>query len=337
LGILVPIPEDERKIQTALVKAALMKSSVKDTSKQGMLDFGDDTDDTDIETISNQWQDAMDKALANRTIFAQRRLKPAEVIPEWEKQTTALGEDKDVEEFVKNALHLLQSPLEEIKGHSGASWRFIPGYLTDAVKNRRENEGFIKPLRISFHYPPDKNAIFIHRSHPIVSILADHILENALEEKKAVGETIIAGRCGVFESPSVTQVTTIFLIRLRHQLEIIRNRRTKNIVAEEAMLLGSEGRFAVKPLNKETIAKLLAEHPGANLDRTVIERELTKSLEWFTGNKAWFEEIAKERADALLADHRRVRDAAEDTGQYAVTPSLPVDLIGIYVLLPASL
>ena len=46
--------------------------------------------------------------------------------------------------------------------------------------------------------------------------------------------------------------------------------------------------------------------------------------------------IAKDRAQALLADHRRVREAAEARGTYQVTASLPVDIMGVYVLVPAA-
>ena len=47
-----------------------------------------------------------------------------------------------------------------------------------------------------------------------------------------------------------------------------------------------------------------------------------------------FEAIAKARAQALLQDPRRVREAAEGRGSYQVTASLPVDVMGLYVLLP---
>ena len=36
-------------------------------------------------------------------------------------------------------------------------------------------------------------------------------------------------------------------------------------------------------------------------------------------------------------DHQRVREAARDVGQYSVTACLPVDVMGVYVLLPDSL
>ena len=53
--------------------------------------------------------------------------------------------------------------------------------------------------------------------------------------------------------------------------------------------------------------------------------------------QAQLEQLASERANALLADHRRVREAARDVGQYSVKACLPVDIIGVYVLLPDAL
>ena len=46
------------------------------------------------------------------------------------------------------------------------------------------------------------------------------------------------------------------------------------------------------------------------------------------------ESVAKERAEAQLAAHERVRAAARAKGRVAVEPVLPVDLLGVYVLLP---
>ena len=54
-------------------------------------------------------------------------------------------------------------------------------------------------------------------------------------------------------------------------------------------------------------------------------------------DRSFIELRARERAHALLADHQRVREAARDVGQHQVKPCLPVDVIGVYVLLPDSL
>ena len=43
------------------------------------------------------------------------------------------------------------------------------------------------------------------------------------------------------------------------------------------------------------------------------------------------------RAEELLADHRRVREAGDTKGlRYRVTPAFPFDVIGAYVMLPMA-
>ena len=90
LGVLVPMPEDEARINAALVKAALMQRSESRTaSPQVAFDFGEP--EQLLAPLQAQWRDALEKAKANRTVFAQRRIKPDEVLPEWYKQQQALG------------------------------------------------------------------------------------------------------------------------------------------------------------------------------------------------------------------------------------------------------
>ena len=49
------------------------------------------------------------------------------------------------------------------------------------------------------------------------------------------------------------------------------------------------------------------------------------------------EALATERAAALLTLHRQLRDESRIKGlKYDVRPQLPVDVIGVYVLLPAA-
>jgi hypothetical protein len=44
--------------------------------------------------------------------------------------------------------------------------------------------------------------------------------------------------------------------------------------------------------------------------------------------------------EKLVADYaeftRRVREASAATGTYQVSPSLPVDVMGVYILIPAA-
>jgi hypothetical protein len=46
--------------------------------------------------------------------------------------------------------------------------------------------------------------------------------------------------------------------------------------------------------------------------------------------------VARSQADALLADHRRVREASEARGRYDVRALTPVDVIALCVLMPVS-
>jgi len=44
-----------------------------------------------------------------------------------------------------------------------------------------------------------------------------------------------------------------------------------------------------------------------------------------------------QKAQIVQKVDTRVREAARDVGQYSVAPCLPVDVIGVYVLLPDAL
>ncbi len=92
LGVLVPMPEDKQRINQALVKAALMKRERAGASPQLGFDFAEA--EQLLAPLQTQWTDALEKAKANRTVFAQRRIRPDEVLPEWQKQQTALGSSR---------------------------------------------------------------------------------------------------------------------------------------------------------------------------------------------------------------------------------------------------
>jgi len=325
LGVLVPMPEDEGRINQALIKAALLKRDrVKGAYAQGSLDFGNTG--IDLKPIELRWQDALERTRANRTVFAQRRLRPEEVLPEWRRQRTVLGDADDVARFVSAACARLGAPLEPGL-RFGA--RFLPQHLPQTLRERLSDEGIVKPLAIDFHYPPAAGSRFIHRSHPLVALLADHLLEGALGDA-----TPLAARAAVTVTADVEVVTTLYLLRLRHHLEVTRRNQTRQLMAEESVAIAVRGRAQPQWLSEDQSASLLDARPTANLDAQAVARELQLSLYFLNTQKSVLDALATERADALLADHRRVREAARDVGQYAVRASLPVDVLGVYVLLP---
>ena len=82
------------------------------------------------------------------------------------------------------------------------------------------------------------------------------------------------------------------------------------------------------------------EHLGAqasrNMPPVIRDRHIQQALDQLPNWQPSLEAIAQARAQSLLADHRRVREAAEARGSYQVTASLPVDVMGVYVLVPAA-
>jgi hypothetical protein len=323
LGVLVPLPEDEARINQALVKAALMRRGSTAGSPQLHFDFRESREL--VAPVEAQWRDALEKAKANRTVFAQRRIRPDEVMPEWHKQQQALGTSADVQRFVRSACARLGAPLEPARKEQ---YRLLPQHLPEALRQRLSDEGMAQPFNIDFTQ--------LHRSHPLVAVLAGHVLEDSLQkEQEVVGS--IAARCAATVTDAVDMVTTLYLLRLRHQIGYVRRGQPYQLMAEETVSLAVRGRARPEWLDTADAEQLLACEPAGNLPRDVIEREIRTALDFLQGQSEHVLVLAQTRADALLADHRRVREAARDVGQYSVTPCLPVDVIGTYVLLPDAL
>lgn len=320
LGVLVPLPEDEARINQALVKAALMRRSDSGMApRQASFDFGES--EQLLAPLQAQWQDALEKAKANRTVFAQRRIKPDEVLPEWHKQQQALGTQADVQRFLQSACVRLGSPLEIGRKQTA---RFLPQHLPEALRQRLADEGIDKPQPIDLGE--------LHRSHPLVGLLAQHLLEDALG-----GERPLAARCAATLTNDVEVVTTLYLLRLRHQLSYVRRREPFQMMAEETVALAVQGRNMPQWLADDSASRLLECTPSGNLPPETVQREVRAALDYLAAHPQQLQALAEQRAAALLADHQRVREAARDIGQYSVSPCLPVDVMGVYVLLPDAL
>jgi hypothetical protein len=110
------------------------------------------------------------------------------------------------------------------------------------------------------------------------------------------------------------------LLRLRHQLGYVRRRQPYQMMAEETVALAVKGRSAPEWLSDEATAGLLECQPTGNLPREAIHREVVQALDFLQAHPQRLEALAHERAQVLLADHRRVREAARDVGQYSVQP-----------------
>jgi superfamily II DNA or RNA helicase len=327
LGVAVPFPDEGHALTQALMRAVLLRR--RNGGAQQLLDFGGIPE---ARAIDSSWKDAADKAKRSRTVFAQRRLKPEDVLPEWHKTLAAIGGADDVRRFTDRALARLGSGLEQLRRGFKAPLSPLP----EDVRERLDAEGLAGTLFIDFAYPSAPRCRPVHRSHPLVSVLADTLLERTLANDvgDAGRDPGVLGRVGCWVSAIVSERTVVALLRLRHQLISQKAARSSTLLVEEATAVAWGAARTSSPIEGTDALSLLAPAPVADPPTHVRERAVVHALEQLSSRLDDLDAFAERRAQALLADHRRVREAADARGSYSVKALLPPDVIGIFVLLP---
>lgn len=325
LGVPVPLPDEGHTLTAALMKAVLLR---RNATPQLSLEFGASPEAT---AIDGAWRDAADKAKKNRTVFAQRRLKPDDVLPEWHKTLAAIGGREEVQRFTARALARFGSGLEALRRGFKAPLSPLPA----DVRERLEAEGQSGTLLVDFEYPPAPRCRSVERSHPLVSVLAETLLERSLAggAEEGASEPSVLGRVGCWITSGVKAKTVVALLRLRHQLVTQRRDATSSTLLVEEATAIAWGPPGIVAEGGDALA-LLTPEPLADPPAHVRERSVVQALEQLPSRKAELAAFAEKRAAELLADHRRVREAADARGSWAVKALLPADVIGLYVLLP---
>lgn len=325
LGVSVPMPEDDNRITQAIMNTVLLHKRSAAQHQDDM--FGFDSLETLDKDLDAKWESAREKAKLHRTIFAQNRLKPEQVMPEWEKAFAVLGTEEDVQRFVARACERLGAPLDALRA---GGFRSPLTHLPREVKERLEVSGLLNLKKLDFSYPTVRGAEFIHRTHPLVGHLADFIAEQAMSGE----DTDLVARAGAIYTHAVNSKTTVYLLRLRSRLTIRRARQSREMLAEEALALAVEGNSSPRILPKAEALQLMQASVSKNMPPDRRNRELETALEGLGKLQGAFATLAESRSQELLADHRRIREAADARGEYQVKPQLPVDVMGVYVLVP---
>ena len=323
LGVPVPIPDEGHSLTQALLRAVLLRRR----GHSGPIE------DRQLELFERHWEDTSAKAKASRTAFAQRRIQPDEVLPEWHKTLAAIGGRDDVERFARRALARLGSGLEA--GHAG--FRVPTVSLPQAVRERLAAENIVDTFAIDFSYPAAPGCRPVQRSHPLVAVLADTLLARTLvggEDDASTDDPSVLGRVGCWVSDAVRARTTVALLRLRHQLMSRRRRRESTLVVEEATALAWVAAGAKKTISGPDALALLELPPVADPPQHVREREVERALALVREHGSDVEAYTAARASDLLDDHLRVREASRATGGTSVQAEPRPDVIGVYVLLP---
>ena len=315
------MPEDQASITAALMQAVLLRRGGGARS-QLAFDFG-----PAAEQFDRQWRDNSEGAKASRSRYAQGALTPADVLPEWQKMRALNGGPAEVARFTDRALKRLSAPLEAQLTHKLIHLDALP----QAMRERLEQRGLTGTRRISFADDPAPGVMHVGRVHPIVATLAETLAEGALDPQAAEGRAL--GRAGVWRTRAVTQMTTLLVLRLRYKL-ITSGRTNRLLLAEEATAIAFAGTGHTASAQAEAALALLEAEASGNLEELARTRQIDAARDRLPGYTPAIEAFAHERGAALSHDHQRLTEAAGGGSTVKVTPVLPPDILGLYVLLP---
>ncbi|RMD92332.1 MAG: DEAD/DEAH box helicase [Alphaproteobacteria bacterium] len=322
-GVVVPLPEETGPVTDALIRALALKRA---ESRQLEL-FAEL--ENEAAKVEDYWSAAEAQEKRSRSRFAQRTIKPAKVIGEWKKAQALVGGPAEAASFTRRALARLNAPPSERQGLLEVALRELPLPL----RERLEDEGLTETLRLALNEPAPAGSRLLSRAHPLVQVLAEGIVEAALEPQALPGVSV--GRLGAWPSRAVGQLTPLALLRLRFTLrDRARARRGHLLLAEEAALvaLGPDGSLTT---HGEEAWKLLAAEPAGDVAPAAVARLVARAREAL--NEALegpIREFAEARSQALAEDHTRVRQAAGGGAGLEVKALMPPDVIGLFVLAP---
>lgn len=329
-GVPVPLPDDERAMTSALMQAVLLRRKKRDAHQPMLFD-----ELPEARKIDKAWMDASEREKQSQTIFAQRALKPEGVIPEWQKALKVLGGGAgQTHRFLDDAFARLGLTLLQAK--SGYRFAVPKAFEHQDFKDRLSAAGVPETMRLSFKPGPENE--FVHRTHPVVAVTAETLFERALDASSDPKHPATIARCGAWQTRAVSLRTTVVLLRLRHRL--IPADGKPAMLAEEASALAWTGNEKLGlAAEGEDALSLIDSKAEIDLDPGVRKQRIDAALARLPELTADLEAHANARAGQLALDHERVRaatmrDRRTRVARVSVEPVLPVDIIGLYVLIP---
>jgi hypothetical protein len=331
LGTHVPVPDESETVTEALLNALFLRGKKPDADKpiQQEIDFGEN----DVEEFHQRWELDAQREKLNRTRFAQRALKPAEVKQELETADAVLGDPAAVREFVLTAsqrIGLTVTPERKRPNvyqivTSPAGIVAVPEVVKFALPN-----GKASIWLVSFDSPTPEGAEYLGRNHPFVGAVASFLMEEALSEH----EKARASRCGVIRTKAVDRLTTVYLLRVRYLLQ---QPERPPLLSEEILVVASveEKARKLRWLDDGEALNRLAAQPDKNIAMTEKRELIAAVLERWPNVQETVSEHVRKRATELEKSHRRVRQAVGlKVRHLTIAPQLPADLLGILVLQP---
>jgi superfamily II DNA or RNA helicase len=325
IHISIPFPEDSKSIMNAVLHSVLLNKRYGKSIDQYAINFKEDSKIEGFKSkVTKELDAAAKREKESRSIFAQNAIKPKEIEEDLTQTDISIGKPEDVRDFVISSLKRIGVQINEYK----KGYKLFTSNLPQELKGLLEDTNEIK---ISFYSPTPEGYKYIGRNHIFVEQLCNYIMGNSIMHNIKSG----AARAAVIKTNDVKTKTTLLLYRVRN---VIEEKNKKNqLVAEEMIMTGYEGSVStkVKFLSFEESKNLLFNNtPSGNITKQSQDSFLEKEIEDIKSLQKEIDKIAIARAENLVEAHERFRKTVGGFKYQTVEPILPMDLMGIYILLP---
>jgi superfamily II DNA or RNA helicase len=327
-GINVPFPEDSQSIIDTITQALLLNPERRITKKRNeqqiLFDFNDfDEAAAAKANVTRKVDEAAEREKVSRSIFAQNAIKAHEIEEDLRAVDEAIGDPKAVQTFVISTLsNLMGVQVTTEREGFGIVAANLPPQLVDLLPGARL-------IKVSFESPTAEGYQYLGRNHRFVEQLCQIVMANTLarQDKRAA-------RTAVIRTRQVTRKTTLLLFRCRNVIE--QGKGGHQIVAEEMLLWGWRGTPADQEYLDHGEARDLLTAARASSDLTPQSRAnfLGNELRIMDSLASQFEVISEGQSKRLVAAHERFSSLMDRQKFQVVYPVLPMDLLGIYILLP---
>lgn len=330
-GINVPFPEDSQSIIDTITQALLLNPARRierrrDNRNQDQFDFGEfDEAATAKANVTRKIDEAAAREKASRSIFAQNAIKAEEIEEDLKAVDEAIGDPMAVREFVTTTLsNLFGVQVTQEREGFGIVMGNLPPQLQELLQGERV-------VKVSFESPTPEGYLYLGRNHRFVEQLCQLVMGNTLARQDRR-----AARAAVVRTRQVTTKTTLLLFRCRNVIE--QSKGGHQIVAEEMLLWGWRGTPQAREFLDHPEARALLAAARASSDLTPQARAgfLENELRLLGNLDTEFTAIAEVQSKRLVAAHERFSALMDRQRFQVVYPVLPMDLLGIYVLLPEA-
>jgi hypothetical protein len=332
-GMHVPFPEDSRAVLDTITQALLLDPNRGLSTRQGaqgqLFDFSDNAAAAAAQNaVCRELAAAGEREQAVHNAFARHAVQPGDIEADLREVDEAIGDPRAVEDFVTRALPDL---LGVQVRRQGPGWRIATPNLPPTLSEALPGASALGAVPVSFHSPTPAAFTYLGRNHPFVERLCQVLMARTLQRQGPR-----AARAAVIRTLAVDTKTTLLLLRCRSVIEDTCHGHP--LVAEEMLLWGWQGPPAQRGFLDHAAAKalLLEARPASELSPQARAAFLAHELRTLERLHEAFAEVAQAHSQRLMAAHARFSALMDPRQRQAVHPVLPLDLLGVYVLLPEA-